>query len=91
MDILSVSPLMMYLSWTAPEDYGAVSTTLTIRAGADGSRPSDALCVQVPIVDDIVVEERESLRLRLTSLDESKIVVDEAEKILFIEDDDGMT
>lgn len=81
----------MYYLYTAPTDYFPVLTTLTFRAGADGTQPSDAVCVRVPIVDDIVAEQRENLKFRITAIDEDLIWVDEAqaEKLIYIEDNDG--
>ena len=75
----------------APEDYTAVSTTLTFRAGADGSLPIDAVCVSVPIIDDSVAEVRESLSFHIVAVDVDRIRVDEqrAWKLLYIEDNDG--
>ena len=80
----------MYI-YTAPEDYTAVSRTLTFRAGATGQRPSDAVCVGVPIIDDIEAEELESLSFHIIAVDVDRIRVDEdrAWKHLYIEDNDG--
>ena len=76
----------------APDDYTAVDMILTFRQGADGSRPSDAVCVEVPIIDDIDAEERERLTFRIEAVDQDRIRVDEslAEKVLYIEDNDGI-
>ena len=76
---------------TAPDDYSSVSTTLTFLAGADGSRPSDAVCVSVPIIDDQLAEDTESVIFNIASLDEDRIEIDptRSQKILYIEDNDG--
>ena len=76
---------------TAPDDYSTVSTTLTFRAGADGSLPSDAVCVSVPIIDDQLAEGTESVIFNIASLDQSRIIIDptRSQKILYIEDNDG--
>lgn len=76
---------------SAPADYGSVRETLTFRAGADGSQPTDAVCVSVPIVDDVEVEDTESLTFNIVALDVDQIRVDESrsQKVLYIEDNDG--
>ena len=68
-----------------------MSTTLTFQAGADGSRPSQAECVSVVIIDDLVPEETEYLTFNIASLDTSRVVVDESrsQKVLRIIDNDG--
>ena len=47
--------------------------------------------MRVPIVDDIVAEQRKNLKFRITAIDEDLIWVDEAqaEKQIYIEDNDG--
>lgn len=79
------------MQFTAPGDYTAVSRTLTFRAGADGSRPSDAVCVGVPIIDDTTPENLETLYFNIVAVDVDRIRVDEgrARKLLHIEDNDG--
>ena len=76
---------------TAPDDYSAVDVTLTFREGANGSRPSDAVCVDVPIVDDSDLEGTERLTFRIEAVDQDRITVYEplAEKVLYILDNDG--
>ena len=76
---------------TAPDDYTAVSTTLTFRAGADGSRALDAVCVSVPIIDDQLAEETETVIFNIQSLDLDRIIIDEyrSQKLLYILDNDG--
>ena len=80
------------LTHAAPEDYMSVDMTLTFREGANGSRPSEAVCVEVPIVDDTDVEETERLTFMIEAVDVDRIMVDEAlsEKVLYIEDNDGI-
>ena len=70
----------------------SVDMTLTFREGANGSQPSEAACVEVPIVDDTAVEETERLTFRIEAVDVDRIMVDEAlsEKVLYIEDNDGI-
>ena len=79
------------LSPIAADDYIAVSTTVTFRAGSDGSQPSDAVCVEVPIINDNVFEYSEYFTLNIAAIDKDLVRVDEAQsqKILYIEDDDG--
>lgn len=65
--------------------------TLTFNEGANGSEPSDAVCVAVPIIDDNQVEDTEYLIFNIAAVDENTIRVDEtrSQKILYIEDNDG--
>ena len=64
---------------------------MTFRAGTNGSRPSDAVCINVPIIDDNVAEETERFTFNIEAIDEDRIRVDEehSQKILYIEDNDG--
>ena len=68
-----------------------MSSTLTFAEGADGSQPSDAQCEGVAIIDDTLLEETESLVLKIAPVDENRLLVDESrsEKVLYILDDDG--
>ena len=65
--------------------------TLTFREGANGSRPSDAVCAEVPIVDDSDLEGTERLTFRIEAVDQDRITVYEslAKKVLYILDNDG--
>ena len=76
---------------TAPDDYKAVMTTLTLREGADGSRARDAACVGVFIFDDALPEYTESLLFRIQSPNTSaaRIMEGRGEKRVFILDNDG--
>ena len=53
---------------------------------------TDAVCIGVPIVDDTVAEETERLTFRIAAVDLDRIRVNESlsEKILYIEDNDGI-
>ena len=69
----------------------SVSTTLTFQQGADGSRPSEAECASVVIIDDLLPEETEYLTFNIASVDTSRLVVNESrsQKVLRIIDNDG--
>ena len=77
---------------TEPSDYISHRVTLTFPAEADGSQPSDAVCTNVPIIDDPEPEETEYLIFHIAALDDSLIRVEDAnsQKILYIEDNDGI-
>ena len=83
--------VMVVFSPLAPADYDSLTTTLTFRAGTDGSRPSEAACVNVAIIDDSETESTESLTFNIAAVDVDRIRVEEgrSQKILFIEDNDG--
>ena len=84
---------MVTFSPLAPADYDSLTTMLTFLAGADGSQPSQAACVNVPIIDDSEIESTESLMFNIAAVDVDRIRVEEgrSQKILFIEDNDGDT
>ena len=65
--------------------------TLTFQAGADGSRPRDAECTNVVIINDLLPEETEYLTFNIASVDTSRVVVNESrsQKVLRIIDNDG--
>ena len=77
--------------YTAPKDYAALSTTLTLREGADGSLSRNAACAGVFIFDDPYPEYTESLSLRIRSPNTNVVRIMEGreQKLVFIIDNDG--
>ena len=84
--MMKVSPLS-----TAPDDYAALNTTLTLRNGADGTLARDTACVGVFIFDDPLPEYTESLSLRIRSpnTNVARIMEGREQKRVFIIDNDG--
>ena len=77
--------------FTAPQDYAALNTTLTLREGADGSLSRNAACAGVFIFDDPYPEYTESLSLRIRSPNTNVVRIMEGreQKLVFIIDNDG--